>query len=149
MYRGKWQSWDLSPYLLMPLTLIHTGGLITLSDYGPPERKQPSLHGRKFNPNPKFISTAEGYFFCHIGPIFQISLISASIGCPYFVTIGMLRACQKLWHHISVMAWWHFIGSCGRLTKRVWTRGSSYFWRCIYDVLSNYNWSFHFSHNCS
>ena len=44
--------------------------------------KKPSLHGRKFNPNPKFFGTAEAYFVCHIGPIFQISLIYAFIGCP-------------------------------------------------------------------
>ena len=30
-------------------------------------------------PNSKFIGTAEAYFFCHIGPIFQISLIYAFI----------------------------------------------------------------------
>ena len=41
-----------------------------------------ALHGRKFNPNPKFLGTAEAYFVCHIGPKFQISLIYAFIGCP-------------------------------------------------------------------
>ena len=55
------------------------------TDCGRPERKQPSLHGRKFNPNPKFLDTAEAYFVCHIGPIFQISLIYAFIGCPQSV----------------------------------------------------------------
>ena len=55
------------------------------TDYGRPERKQPSMHGRKFNPNPKFLGTAEAYFVCHIGPIFQISLIYAFIGCPQSV----------------------------------------------------------------
>ena len=39
-------------------------------------------HGRKFNPDPKFLGTAEGYFVCHIGPKFQISLMYAFIGCP-------------------------------------------------------------------
>ena len=29
----------------------------------------------------KFLGTAEAYFVCHIGPIFQISLICAFIGC--------------------------------------------------------------------
>ena len=53
-----------------------------LMDYGRLEKKLPSLHGRKFNPNPKFLGTAEAYFVCHIGPIFQISLIYAFIGCP-------------------------------------------------------------------
>jgi hypothetical protein len=52
------------------------------TDYGRPERKKPLLHGRKFNPNPKFLGMAEAYFVCHIGPIFQISLIYASIGYP-------------------------------------------------------------------
>ena len=52
-------------------------GLIDeITDYGHP------LHGRKSNPNPKFLGTAEVYFVCHIGPIFQISLIYAFIGCP-------------------------------------------------------------------
>ena len=35
----------------------------------------------KLNPNPNFLGTAEAYFVCHIGPIFQISLIYAFIGC--------------------------------------------------------------------
>ena len=35
----------------------------------------------KIKSNPKFLGTAEAYFFCHIGP-FQISLIYAFIGCP-------------------------------------------------------------------
>ena len=52
------------------------------TDYGRPERKKPSLHGRKFTPTPKFLGTAEAYFVCHIGPIFQIYLIYAFIGCP-------------------------------------------------------------------
>ena len=55
------------------------------TDYGRPERKQPSLHGRKLNPNPNFLGMAAAYFFCHIGPIFQISLIYSVIGCPQFV----------------------------------------------------------------
>ena len=54
--------------------------------YGHPERKQPSLQGRKFTPTPKFLGTAEKYFVCHIGPIFQISLIYAFIGCPQSVS---------------------------------------------------------------
>ena len=36
----------------------------------------------KSNPSPKFLDLAEAYFVCHIGPIFQISLIYAFIGCP-------------------------------------------------------------------
>ena len=52
------------------------------TDYGRLERKKPSLHGRTFNPNPKFLGMAAAYFVCHIGPIFQISLIYAFIGCP-------------------------------------------------------------------
>ena len=58
------------------------------TDYGRPERKWPSLHGQKFNPNPKFLGTAEAYFVCHIGSIFQISLIYAFIGCPQSVPYG-------------------------------------------------------------
>ena len=54
--------------------------LPSYTDYGRSERKLPSLHGWKFNP--KLLGTAEAYFVCHIGPIFQISLIYAFIGCP-------------------------------------------------------------------
>ena len=32
--------------------------------------------------NAKFLGKAEAYFVCHIGPILQISLIYAFIGCP-------------------------------------------------------------------
>ena len=53
-----------------------------LTDYGRPDGKLPSLHGRKFTPTPKFLGTAAVYFVCHIGPNFQISLIYAFIGCP-------------------------------------------------------------------
>ena len=55
--------------------------MTTTTDYGRPERKQPSLHGRKFTPTPKFLGTAETYFVCHIGPNFHIALIYAFIGC--------------------------------------------------------------------
>jgi hypothetical protein len=41
--------------------------IVADTDYGRPERKFPSLYGRKFNPNPKFLGTAEAYFVCHIG----------------------------------------------------------------------------------
>ena len=50
----------------------------TITKYFAPK---PSL--QKFNPNPKFLGTAKAYFVCHIGPIFQISLIYAFIGCPF------------------------------------------------------------------
>ena len=46
--------------------------MATDTDYGRPERKWPLLHGRKFNPNPKFLGMAAAYFVYHIGPIFQI-----------------------------------------------------------------------------
>ena len=59
--------------------LMHT-------DYGRPERKQPKLHSRKFNPNPKLLGMAAAYFVCHTGHIFQISLIYAFIGCPQSVS---------------------------------------------------------------
>ena len=56
-------------------------------DYGHPVRKSPSLHGGKANPNPKFLGTAKAYYVCHIGPIFQISLIYAFIECPLSVLL--------------------------------------------------------------
>jgi hypothetical protein len=59
---------------------------VTLSstDNGRPERKQSSLHGQKFTPNPKFVGIAEAYFVCHIGSNSQISLMYdyAFIGYP-------------------------------------------------------------------
>ena len=65
--------------------------LVGNTDFGHPERKQPSLHGRKFNPNPNFLGAAEAYFVCHIGPIFQISLIYALIGCRQSVINTMFN----------------------------------------------------------
>ena len=53
-------------------------GLSNQSMYRTTEYGRP---GRKFNPNPTFLGTAEAYFVCHIDPNFQISLIYAFIGC--------------------------------------------------------------------
>ena len=64
------------------VSLKYPSFFILPTDYGHPERKWPSLHGRKFTPTPKFLGTAEPDFVCHIGLIFQISLIYAFIGCP-------------------------------------------------------------------
>ena len=64
------------------------------TDYGCPQRKQPSLHGRKFNS--KFLGTVEAYFVCHINPIFQIYLIQAFIGCPQSVHLQHIGEKQKL-----------------------------------------------------
>ena len=36
----------------------------------------------KIQSQSQILGTAKAYFVCHIGPIFQISLIYASIGCP-------------------------------------------------------------------
>jgi hypothetical protein len=44
-----------------------------------PREEIVSPHGRKFTPTPKFLVTAKAYCVCHIGPIFQISLIYAFI----------------------------------------------------------------------
>ena len=62
--------------------IIYQDSCISPTDYGGPERKLPSLQGRKFNPNPKLLGTAEAYFVCHMGPKFKISLVYAFIGCP-------------------------------------------------------------------
>ena len=62
--------------ILLPVSISST------TDYGRPEKKQPSLHGRKFTPTPKFLGMAAAYFVCHIGPIFLIFLIYALIECP-------------------------------------------------------------------
>ena len=69
------------------ILVIHASELPSLTDYGRPESKSPSLHGWKFNPNPKFLGTAEADFVCHIGPIFQIPLIYAFIGSLYYVPL--------------------------------------------------------------
>ena len=46
----------------------------------------------KFTPTPRFFGTAEAYFVCHISPNFQVSLIYAFIGCPYFVIASIALA---------------------------------------------------------
>ena len=63
-------------------TLLCSHAIQATTDYGRLARKSPSLHSRKLTPTPKFLGIAEAYFVCHIGPIFQISLIYAFIGCP-------------------------------------------------------------------
>ena len=72
----------------VPKCPIHSK-ICSTTDYGRPERKQPSLHGRKINPNPKYLGTAKAYFVCHIGPNFQISLIYAFTGCLYSLNLGI------------------------------------------------------------
>ena len=58
-----------------------------------------TLHGRKFNPSPKFLGTAEAYFVCHIGPIFRYLWFMPSLGVrsPWTKQI------------VSKTDWWHFI----------------------------------------
>ena len=74
MWNRRTKVPKIAPELLFPINGI--------TDYGHPDRKLPSLNGQKSTPNPKFLGTAKAYFVCHIGPIFQISLIYAFIGCP-------------------------------------------------------------------
>jgi hypothetical protein len=57
----------------------------SITDYGHPDRKLPSLNGRKSTPTPKFLGTAKAYFVCQSCQScqnFQVSLIYAFIGCP-------------------------------------------------------------------
>ena len=63
---------------------IQNSSVTLVATDGRPERRKAftALHGRKFNPNPNFSGTTKAYCVCHIGPIFQISLIYAFIGCP-------------------------------------------------------------------
>ena len=63
---------DLSNVSFYNLSHAFTHGLRTPRE---------EMHGRKLNPNPKFLGTAEAYLECHVGPIFQVSLINAFIGC--------------------------------------------------------------------
>ena len=77
-----------------------------ITDYGRPERKLPSLHSRKFNPNPKFLGAAEAYFVCHICTIFQISLIQAFIGClqsVYFIIVTIYEEYFRLYRFLAQM----------------------------------------------
>ena len=46
----------------MAINMIYQVFMGDVTDYGRPVRKSPSLHGRKSNPNPKFLGTAEAYF---------------------------------------------------------------------------------------
>ena len=72
--------------------------IVKNTDNGRPKRKQPSLNGRKFNPNPKFLGTAEAYF--NIGPNFQISLIYAFIECPKSM-IMKIQECSSEFRNYS------------------------------------------------
>ena len=84
-YLGKMQ-WDISCRRIIVSKTCKRNYIIYCifrsTDYGRPERKQPSLHGRKFTPTPKSLGTAEAYFVCHIGPIFQIFMPSLGVGSP-------------------------------------------------------------------
>ena len=65
------------------------------TDYGRPVRKLSSLHGRKSNPKPKFIGTAEAYFVCHIGPdFFDLCLHWVSVVCG--LNHDLIFAAQKI-----------------------------------------------------
>ena len=47
------------------------------TDYGRPEKKLPSQHGRKFNPNPKFLGTAtSAQFFRYLRFILSLGVRS-------------------------------------------------------------------------
>ena len=70
---GEWPGWECLSFCNIIVIVLPT-------DYGRPERKYPSLQSRKFTPTPKCLGTAEAYFVGHIGLIFQISLIHASLG---------------------------------------------------------------------
>ena len=77
--------------------------MVLNTDYGRPDRKQPSLHSRKFTPTSKFLGPAEAYFVCHIGPTFQISLIYNFIGRPQSVLVGicentLLEIGENIWN---------------------------------------------------
>ena len=56
------------------------------TDYGRSKRKKPSMHGRNFNPNPKFLDKVDAYFVCHIGPIFPI-------GIWFMLSLGVRSPC--------------------------------------------------------
>ena len=66
------------------------------TDYGRPVRKSTSLHGRKSTP--KFIGKAEAYFVFHIGPNFQISLISCL--CLHWLSV----VCETRYEIVSFAA---------------------------------------------
>ena len=51
-----------------------------ITNYGHPVRKLSSLHGRKSNPNPKFLGTAKAYFVCQSAQIFRFLWFMPSLG---------------------------------------------------------------------
>ena len=65
--------------------IIFSSGQFTtvalVTDYGRPERKQPSLHGRKFTPTPKFLGTGRSIY-----DIFDLylHLVSAVCACTNY-----------------------------------------------------------------
>ena len=90
LFKGRMRMYVL---FLKDIELAKKFAMRTNTDYGRPERKQPSLPGRKFNPNPKFLGMAAAYFVCHISPIFQKSLKFAFAGCPQSV-VGIINSLQ-------------------------------------------------------
>ena len=88
-------SLDISKVIVLYKFCSIKYAIFITTDYGRPVRKLPSLHGRKSNPNPKFLGTAKGYFVCRIGPNFQISLLYAFTGCPQSVLLGIKLGKKK------------------------------------------------------
>ena len=65
------------------MNILTVNQLTPATDYGHTVRKLPSLHGRKSNPNPKFLGTAEAYFVCRpkISDFFHLCLHWVSVVC--------------------------------------------------------------------
>ena len=60
LYNAMVQEKDFNDsWILRPLSTQKYCVPCSPTDYGRPERKQPSLHGRKFNPNPKFLGKVQ------------------------------------------------------------------------------------------
>ena len=56
----------------------------------------------KMQSQSQILGTAEAYFVCHIGPIFQTSLIYAFIGCPQSVNLNMSLRQTLLMYHVTL-----------------------------------------------
>ena len=110
--------------------------MIKGTDYGRPERKQPSLHGQKFNPNPKFLGAAEAYFVCRISPIFQIPYAR-----HYKPRLVFFFTHFTLWLRLVLQSGHYFLILFSKLNSIYYTVCTTYI-LCRYVLEMSSSWNF-------
>ena len=99
----------------------------------------------KFTHIHKFLDTAEAYFVCHIGPIFQVSLIYAFIGCPcegacLLYKVWPIKICRK--NKLSLWLYYGFLANSYVIWQFIFTTNfygflDSIYCSCCIKLLSN------------